>query len=138
MADRSTLVRGPAVLVSGRAAALLGPALDRLEADHRRNGGGQVDAELVEVLAGLRRAGYEWAAAQQATADDCRSVAGSSADSRRSDHDSIDTAEAAALLGCNRRNVVDLCRRGRLRGELVEGRWSIERASVIERKERTP
>jgi excisionase family DNA binding protein len=40
------------------------------------------------------------------------------------------TSQAAVALGITARGVRDACERGRLEGQLIEGRWRISRAAV--------
>jgi excisionase family DNA binding protein len=47
------------------------------------------------------------------------------------EHEQIDTAEAAKLLGCSPRNVRYLADRGRIPGHRVAGRWTFHRDDVL-------
>lgn len=47
--------------------------------------------------------------------------------------DEITTAEAAELLNCEVRNVVDLIHRGRLRNRRQGREWRVDRGEVLER-----
>lgn len=50
-----------------------------------------------------------------------------------SDHDLVDTATAAALLGCSQANARDLARRGVVPAIHVGGRWLLRRGGVVDR-----
>lgn len=51
-------------------------------------------------------------------------------------HDLVDTAEAAAILGCTASGVRDLVRRERLPGYRAGGRWLLPVGPVVARAER--
>jgi excisionase family DNA binding protein len=109
---------GPIVIVSAHVAAYLKKAvpLDKLRLAARD----MQDAEVYNVLSSLHRA----ALAYNPTGDE------KGVDSIPTPSPTLTTRQAATQLHLSPRGVRDACEKGRLAGELVDGRWRISRASV--------
>lgn len=82
----------------------------------------RTDPETASVLVAIAQAGIEWNIAAGASDDgQTEEVAAEVVSS--SDHDELDAAAVAELLGCSSRNVGHLRASGRLNGRRVAGRW---------------
>ena len=115
---------GPVVIVSAHVAAYLKRrvALDALRVNARDMG----DMEAYYVLNSLQRAALAY--------DPVPVVSAPSVD--RQGDSSLSTSEAGIALGITPRGVRDACEKGRLDGQLIDGRWRITRAA-IQRYKRT-
>ena len=110
---------GPIVIVSAHVAAYLKKTvpLDRLRLAARD----MQDAEVYNVLSSLHRA---------ALAYNPGGAEGQGSDFKSDRSPMLTTRQAATQLRLSPRGVRDACEKGRLTGELVDGRWQISRASV--------
>jgi hypothetical protein len=114
------------------AGVLLGPedaqyllaALDALLQDRRASG------KLTDFIARLRRA-ETLASAQVIACADARKVDTQQDSDHLGLYDLVDTAEAAAILGCTPANVRDLARRGRLPRHRAGRGWVYPARSVV-------
>ncbi|MFZ4894197.1 hypothetical protein ACL9RL_07085 [Plantibacter sp. Mn2098] len=109
---------GPVVIVPARVAAYL---KQRIKLDELRlNARDMRDVEVYHVLNSLHRAALSYRAGSS-TIISAETVERPTM---------LTTRQAATQLQLTPRGVRDACEKGRLDGELVDGRWQISRASI--------
>lgn len=119
------------VLLEAADAQYLLDALDALLQDGRRPA-----PRLADFIARLRRSAEKLAPTQDDTCAHVRKVGVQQDSVHTALYDLVDSAEAAAILGCTPANVRDLARRGRLPRHRAGGRWVYPAASVVALAER--
>lgn len=114
------------VLLSDADARFLCAALDALLQDGRRP-----SPRLHDFIVNLRKSVEKLADSQADMLAGVRKLGGHEDSSHTAAYDLVDSAEAAAILGCGPANVRDLRRRGRLPCHRAGGRWLYPARAVV-------
>lgn len=114
------------VLLEADDARYLLDALDAL-----LQGGRRPSPRLADFIARLRRNAETLSPTQEDTLAGVRKLGVQQDSDNTAAYDLLDTAEAAAILGCTSANVRDLASRGRLPRHRAGGRWLYPARSVV-------